>query len=267
MSAATIIYYSVKSTTGIAKLAIDYRKIQEISKLRTELERQKSISESIQSYTRLIKSDVQALMHMYFKSAIENLNYALTASGKNQKEYLRQARNRFIDATTIEKNENLILSYIGLALCQALTNDNENSTKTISKIRDVHISLPDDIKELASMMMYYNESAHFIYKYIGRRAIFRYLDFKPNESEEESFDYAFNEAMWFIRRFCSSKEREFDFKQHFKRLLNAVIACGGFSMNSTRTEIDENFKRAIKKILQEDFEAFKSETLLKFEIN
>lgn len=110
MSAATIIYYSVKSTTDIAKLAVEYRKIQEISKLRTELERQKSISESIQSYTRLIKSDVQALMHMYFKSAIENLNYALTASGENQKEYLRQARNRFIDATTIEKNENLILS-------------------------------------------------------------------------------------------------------------------------------------------------------------
>lgn len=49
MPAATIIYYSVKSTTYIAKLAVEYRKIQEISKLRTELERQKSISESIQS--------------------------------------------------------------------------------------------------------------------------------------------------------------------------------------------------------------------------
>lgn len=154
MPAATIIYYSVKSTTDIAKLAVEYRKIQEISKLRTELEHQKSISESIQSYTRLIKSDVQALMHMYFKSTIENLNYALTASGENQKEYLRQARNRFIDATTIEKNENLILSYIGLALCQALTNDMDNSTKTINKIRNVYITLPDDIEELSSMMRY-----------------------------------------------------------------------------------------------------------------
>lgn len=41
MSTATITYYCVKSTTDIAKLAVEYRKIQEISKLRTELERQK----------------------------------------------------------------------------------------------------------------------------------------------------------------------------------------------------------------------------------
>ncbi len=60
MSAATIIYYGIKSTTDIAKLAIEYRKIQEIEKLRTELERQKSISESILSYTKLIKNDVQS---------------------------------------------------------------------------------------------------------------------------------------------------------------------------------------------------------------
>lgn len=191
MSAATIIYYSVKSTTGIAKLAIDYRKIQEISKLRTELERQKSISESIQSYTRLIKSDVQALMHMYFKSAIENLNYALTASGENQKEYLRQARNRFIDATTIEKNENLILSYIGLALCQALTNDMDNSTKTINKIRNVYITLPDDIEELSSMMRYKEEWFTFLLHHIIRRSTSSFGTWARNESKEESFDYAF----------------------------------------------------------------------------
>lgn len=90
---------------------------------------------------------------MYFKSAYENLSYALTASGENQKEYLRQARNRFIDATTIEKNENLILSYIGLSLCQVLTNENENSYKSISKIRNIQISLSEyDDKELMSMM-------------------------------------------------------------------------------------------------------------------
>jgi len=117
MPAVTTTYYCVKSTTSIAKSAIEYRKIQEISKLCTELERQKSISESILSYTRLIKSDVQLLMQMYLKIAYENLNYALTASRENQNEYLRHARNRFIDATTIENNENLNLSYIGLTLC------------------------------------------------------------------------------------------------------------------------------------------------------
>ena len=258
MPAATIIYYSVKSTTDIAKLAVEYRKIQEISKLRTELERQKSISESIQSYTRLIKSDVQALMHMYFKSAIENLNYALTASGENQKEYLRQARNRFIDATTIEKNENLILSYIGLALCQALTNDMDNSTKTINKIRNVYITLPDDIEELSSMMRYKEEWFTFLVYYIIRRSTSSFGTWARNESKEESFDYAFNKMYY-------SNENKFDLKQYIKRLLNALNTCGGFSMNEH--ENVDNYKRAIKKILQEDFEAFKSETLLNFEIN
>ena len=264
MPAATIIYYSVKSTTDIAKLAVEYRKIQEISKLRTELERQKtelerqkSISESIQSYTRLIKSDVQALMHMYFKSAIENLNYALTASGENQKEYLRQARNRFIDATTIEKNENLILSYIGLALCQALTNDMDNSTKTINKIRNVYITLPDDIEELTSMMRYKKEWLTFLFHYIIRRSTWA-----RNESKEKSFDYAFDYA---FNKMYYSNENKFDLKQYIKRLLNALNTCGGFPKNETGF-IEIN-KRAIKKILQEDFEAFKSETLLNFEIN
>ena len=258
MPAATIIYYSVKSTTDIAKLAVEYRKIQEISKLRTELERQKSISESIQSYTRLIKSDVQTLMHMYFKSAIENLNYALTASGENQKEYLRQARNRFIDATTIEKNENLILSYIGLALCQTLTNDMDNSTKTINKIRNVYITLPDDIEELSSMMRCKEEWFTFLVHYIIRRSTSSFGTWARNESKEESFDYAFNKMYY-------SNENKFDLKQYIKRLLNALNTCGGFSMNE-HENVDNN-KRAIKIILKEDFEAFKSETLLNFEIN
>ncbi len=244
MSVATIIYYSVKSTTDIAKLAIEYRKIREISKLCTELECQKSISESILSYTKLIKSDVQSLMHVYFKSAYENLNYALTASCENQNEYLRQARNRFIDATTIERNENLILSYIGLALCQALTNDMDNSTKTINKIRNVYISLPDDIEELSSMMRYEKEWLNFLIHYLARRIFCK-----------ESFDRVFNEMYY-------SNENE---KQYFKRLLTALDTCGGFSLNET--ECVKNYKLAIKKILQEDFEAFKSEILLKFEIN
>ena len=253
---ATITYYCAKSATDIAKLALEYRKIQEIAKLRTELERQKSISESILSYTRLIKNDVQSLMHMYFKSAIENLNYALTASGENQKEYLRQARNRFIDATTIEKNENLILSYIGLALCQVLTDDNENSTKTISKIKNVDISLPDDIDELGSMMRYSKEWLLFSAMYFPRRI----LNIPPHESKEKSFDDSFN--FWFSNY---SDESKLNLKQYFIRLLKAYNTCG---INNVSALADkEKSKLAFKKILQEDFEAFKSETLLKFEIN
>lgn len=251
---ATITYYCAKSTTDIAKLAVEYRKIQEISKLRTELELQKSISKSILSYTKLIKNDVQSLMHMYFKSAYENLNYALTASGENQKEYLRQARNRFIDATTIEKNKNLILSYIGLALCQVLTGDNENSTKTISKIKNVDISLPDDIEGLGTMMKYYKEWLLFITNYFTHRMSM--IIGIQNEPKEETFDKVFN--YWFSHY---SEESKLNLKQYIKRLLNALNTCGGFSM------IVENNKRAIKIILQEDFEGFKNEVLLQLRIN
>ena len=35
MPASTIIYYSVKSTTDLATLAVEYREIQEISNFRT----------------------------------------------------------------------------------------------------------------------------------------------------------------------------------------------------------------------------------------
>ena len=248
---ATITYYCAKSATDIAKLAVEYRKIQEISKLRTVLERQKSISESIQSYTRLIKSDVQLLMHMYFKSAIENLNYALTASGENQKEYLIQARNRFIDATTIEKNENLILSYIGLALCQALTNDMENSTKALNKIRNVYISLPDDYEELSSMMRYNKwQWRSFYFHYIQRRfdsittgfhSIFSRCYESKHESKEESFDRAFDCAFDWMRY---PNEIKLDLKQYLKRRLNTLNTCGGFSIN--KTQFVENDKRAIK---------------------
>lgn len=198
---------------------------------------------------------MQALMHMYFKSAYENLNYALTASGENQKEYIKQARNRFIDATTIEKNENLILSYIGLALCQVLTNDTDNYTKTLKKISNVYISLPDDIEELASLMRYKKEWFSFLFHYIIRR---RFGTWNKNESQEESFNYAFNKMYY-------SNENELDLKQYIKRLLNALNTSGGFSLYETLNV--ENNKHAIKKILQEDFEAFKSDILLQFEIS
>lgn len=62
-----------------------------------------------------------------------------------------------------------------------------------------------------------------------------------------------------------SNENKFDLKQYIKRLLNALNTCGGFSMNEH--ENVDNYKRAIKKILQEEFETFKSEILLQFEIS
>ncbi len=198
-------------------------------------------------------------MHMYFKSAYENLNYALTASGENQKEYLRQARNRFIDATTIEQNENLILSYIGLALCQVLTNDIENSTKTINKIRNVHISLPEDLSELFSMMKFsVIEWTWFLTRYVAQRIF-------TQEPADKCFDYVCNDMFGCNLNYHSVSGYKLEQMKYYKRVINTFNSCGGYSMNVK--ELEKNEKRAFEKILQEDFETFKSEILLQFEIN
>ena len=108
------------------------------------------------------------------------------------------------------------------------------------------------------MMRCKEEWFTFLVHYIIRRSTSSFGTWARNESKEESFDYAFNKIYY-------SNENKFDLKQYIKRLLNALNTCGGFSMNE-HENVDNN-KRAIKIILQEDFEAFKSETLLNFEIN
>lgn len=147
-----VCYYCVKSATDIAKLALEYRKIQEIGKLTSEVEKFTRVAESIKSFCNLIRDDVQTMMHMYFKSAYENLNYALNSSGSNRLDYLRQAKNRFIDATTIEKNENLILSYIGLSTCQVLTGDVENASITLQKVKNVDSEFPENLEVLYPLL-------------------------------------------------------------------------------------------------------------------
>ncbi len=246
--------YCIKSATNIAKLAVEYRKIQEIAILQTELEQQKLISESILSYSKLIKNDVQSLMHMYFKSAYESLTYALTASRETQNEYLRHAISRFIDATTIEKNENLILSYLGLALCQVLTNDKDNSVKTLKRVKDVYCVLPNDIDELASMMSYQNEWKDFLWHYVIKGFIYH--------NTEDRFAVTFNDMFHFYH--FRDDDWEMEIKEYFCRRLNVLRSCGGFSFDETI--FCENEKRAMRTILQEDFESFKSEILLQFEI-
>lgn len=251
-------YYSAKGITEISKLVIEYRKVLAIDKLTTEVERQQLISESIQAYSLLIKSDVQSLMHMYFKSAYENLHYALTASGKNKDEYLRQAKARFIDATTIEKNENLILSYIGLAFCQACTEDTENCTITLNKIKDVTCVLPNDLEGL-ELNKDIKDAILFYYKFV-LKSMWCHDDF------ERTFEKVYK--YYYIPLYnCSSDGSYIEYleqrKEYYKRFLLTIRSCGGFSLDEKKgTEI---LTRAVRKILQEDFESFKSNVISQFE--
>lgn len=257
-------YYCVKSVTEIAKLAVEYRKIQEINKLIPELERQKMISESIMSYTRLIKEEVQSLMHVYFKSAYENLNYALNASGENRQNYLQQAKNRFIDAITIEKNENLILSYLGLSFLQALTDDYENCQLTLKKVENVFCYLSNDYNDLYSMFPYNECWDKFFYSLMmelgGGHMSGRCINFT---SVWNCF------AHWnsFMFGYYAEREKGFQFiqdmKTYFYRRMKYLIEGGDFWDGE---RLIQNDKQAIKRILQEDFDKFKKEVLLQFNL-
>ena len=115
-----------------------------------------NLSSSIAGYLGLIEnvnSNVKKLLHQSFVSAVQNLNYATTASGQNQMEYIRRARDLFIDAISVEKNENLISSYVGLAMCQHLLGDFHNSSMTIERIKDVKLTLSEKSKAISKIAL------------------------------------------------------------------------------------------------------------------
>lgn len=88
-----------------------------------------------------VNSDVKKLLHQEFNAAILALNYASTSKNEKQQiEYLNDARTSFLKAIAVEKKENLISSYVGLALCQYLMQDQTNARISLSKIKNVDLS-------------------------------------------------------------------------------------------------------------------------------
>ena len=108
---------------------------------------------AIASYFELIdtvSSDVSKLLHQSFKSARMNLELAQTSSELvQQKEYLKEARNKFIEAIAVEKDENLVSAYAGLTMCQLLLGDNANAQLTLKKISQVELSKSEKTKSAA----------------------------------------------------------------------------------------------------------------------
>lgn len=104
-----------------------------------------TIVQSIAAYLGLIDSasaDVKKLLHQSFLSAIRNLNYARnTTNPANLQDYIREAKNKFIESIAVEKDENLISSYIGLAMCQYALGDIQNAQSTLQEIGRVELSL------------------------------------------------------------------------------------------------------------------------------
>lgn len=89
------------------------------------------------------------MLHQSFESGKKNLEYAQTASEANQKLYVKKALGDFISAQSVEKDENLISSYMGTALCQYLLGDIANARRSLQKISAVTLSKSEITKAAA----------------------------------------------------------------------------------------------------------------------
>ncbi len=108
-----------------------------------------TIVKTIAAYLGLIdsvSSDLKKLIHQSFRSAIELLNFASNVSGKQQKEYLRQALLKFVEATVVEENENLVSSYLGLAMCLHLLGDDMNAKLSMEKLEKVELTFKEQFR-------------------------------------------------------------------------------------------------------------------------
>lgn len=112
-----------------------------------------TISKSIASYLGLIdsvSSDVKKLLHQSFESGKRNLEYAQVASVEIQKLYVQKALSDFINAQSVEKDENLISSYLGTAMCQYILGDIANARISLNKISTVSLSTSEKTKAIAA---------------------------------------------------------------------------------------------------------------------
>lgn len=107
-----------------------------------------NISGKVTDYLGLVV-DVSAqvkIEHQAFKGAKDNLEYAITSSGQNQIDYIKQAKNMFIYAVTVEDNENKILAIVGLSMCQYLLGDNFSAHYNMERINDVELTRSEKLK-------------------------------------------------------------------------------------------------------------------------
>lgn len=96
-----------------------------------------------------VSTQVTKLVHQAFKSAQDNLEYAKTASGQNQIDYIKRAKDLFIDAVAVEENENKVLALVGLSMCQFLLGDTINAEKSFERIESVELTTAKKTKYAA----------------------------------------------------------------------------------------------------------------------
>lgn len=133
-----------------------------------------------------------------------------------------------------------------MALCQIAHDEKENSIKTLNKIQDVYCVLPDDGDELSSMMKFDD-----LWYILLPRVTF-YGNINTYKNLKDLFNCVFNDGYCILRDFPEAKD-------FLWRRLTTLQSCGGITSNVKQFE--DNNKRAMRKILQEDFDSFKDEVV------
>lgn len=100
-----------------------------------------TLVQSIAEYVGIIESisgKLDRITQSEFNAGMNALNQA-SKSDSEQYSLLREARNRFNKAVSLEKNERLAFSYLGLALCHYHLNDYINAKEALQEILKVEI--------------------------------------------------------------------------------------------------------------------------------
>lgn len=99
-------------------------------------------AKTIAEYLGLIETvdnSVKRLLHQQFVAAQNSLKNAETATDNMRAEYLKSALNSFNLAIAVEENENLISSYVGMAMCPYLLGDVANARSSLLNASKVQL--------------------------------------------------------------------------------------------------------------------------------
>lgn len=82
------------------------------------------------------------LRHAPLNSAVAWLNNAKNCKDREtMKDYLNDARRGFMDAISLEEDENKIAAIVGLSMCQYMLGDKTNAKNNLQKVNDVTLSI------------------------------------------------------------------------------------------------------------------------------
>ncbi|YAF99046.1 MAG: hypothetical protein AB3A66_29055 (plasmid) [Nodularia sp. CChRGM 3473] len=113
-----------------------------------------------------IESKLDLLIQVEFNAALKTLHQALNSSAldEQQSTLINRAREKFTDATCLEKGERLFYAYLGLAICHYLLNDNNNVKAALIEVAKISIYEDIYLNKIQSM---FGLNKYTLNSYIG----------------------------------------------------------------------------------------------------